>query len=72
MMIENFNKKYCAYFYNVSRFNINDMSYPMQISGFDLVSNKKIGWDKSSNYKVLDFEDDKISFYCQDFDFYDL
>lgn len=72
LIIKNSNKKYCAYFYNVSRINIKDMSYPMQIGGFDLISNKEDNWDASSKYEFFDFDDDKISFYCEDFDVYDL
>lgn len=63
------NITYIIVFYNVSCINIEDLSMPMQIGGFEIISNKKFGYDKSQNYKVHDFEEERICFYCEDFEF---
>lgn len=57
---------YSLKFTNVSSLNIRDFSLPFQIQGFEIVSNKSKGWDNSLTYSVRDYEDDKISFYCED------
>lgn len=72
LIIKFLEKKYCAYFYDVSSVSLDDISLPMYIDGFELISNKKKGWDWSSSYEICDFEDDKIHLFCRDFDFYEL
>ena len=52
-------------FHNVSNLEIHDISKPFQIVGFDIVDNKERGWDNSSRFYIYDFEDNKISFYCE-------
>ena len=64
------NKKYLFLFYNVSCVNIKDFSLPMQIEGFEVISNKELGYDKAVSYKVYDFEEDRISFFFEDFDLF--
>lgn len=71
LIIKSLGKKYCAHFYDVSRVSLDDLSFPMQICGFNLISNKKKGWDWSSNYEICDFEDDKIHLFCRNFDLYE-
>ena len=72
LIIKFFGKKYCAHFYDVSRVSLDDLSFPMQICGFNLISHKENGWDWSSNYEICDFEDNKIHLFFRDFDFYEL
>ncbi|MDE6110465.1 MAG: hypothetical protein K2F65_00980 [Eubacterium sp.] len=72
LIIKFLDKKYCAYLYDVSGVSLDDLSFPMQICGFDFISNQKKGWDWSSSYEICDFEDDKIHLYCKDFDFFEL
>lgn len=55
-------------FYNVSCFSANKLSKPLEIKGFEIVSNKAKGWEKDLNYTVHDFEDYCISFFCEDFE----
>ena len=64
------NEKCSILFYNVSCIRIKDLSFPMQIGGFEVISNKELGYDKYSSYKVHDFEDDSISFFFEDFDLF--
>ena len=52
-------------FHNVSNLSINDLSYPFQICGFEILDNKSKGWQSSSRYTVNDFEDGKISLLCE-------
>ena len=56
-------------FNNVSCLNIKDFSLPQQICGFEIIDNKDRGWDKSLRYTINDFEDGRIKFYCESFDF---
>lgn len=65
------NTFFYIYFYNVSRINIRDFSYPMQIKGFEIISNKDKNWDKDSSYIIRDFEEGDLYFFCEYFDIYD-
>ena len=62
------NNRYTAIFRNVSRVNIRDWSYPLQICDLEVVDNTKVGWDASSNFFVRDYEEQKLSFYCEKID----
>ncbi len=53
-------------FSNVSSLQIRGLAYPSQISGFEIISNKDKGWDKSQRYTINDYEDGKIKFFCED------
>ena len=55
-------------FYNVSSLKINEISSPVQVQGLNIIDNKEKGWDSSVRYSVIDYEDDIMSFYCEDFD----
>lgn len=72
LIIKFLEKKYCAYLYDVSGVSLDDLSFPMCICGFELISNKKKGWDWFSSYEICDFEDEKIHLFCRDFDFFEL
>lgn len=56
---------YKIVFYNVSRLRITDFSRPMEIDGFEIVDNSPKGWSKDSRYEVRDFENEVISFFCE-------
>ena len=51
---------------NVSSFQINSFSYPMQISGFAVVDNSTKGWQSDVRYEIYDFEDGSIRFFCEE------
>ena len=58
----------CIYhleFTNVSGVNIRDFSLPFQVQGFEIMNNKSRSWDKALTYRIHDYEDQKIDFYCE-------
>lgn len=57
-------------FHNVSNINLKNISIPMEIHGFEIICNKQKGWEKDYHYKVHDFEDDCIDFFCENFECY--
>ena len=66
------NEIYLLVFYNVSNINMDALSMPLQIAGFEITSNKNLGYDKSVSYRIHDFEENKFSFYCEDFETFSL
>ena len=62
------NEIYFLVFNNVSDINMEALSIPLQIAGFEIISNKNLGYDKSVSYRIHDFEEDRLNFYCEDFD----
>ena len=50
---------------NVSDLNIQNLSAPMQINGFEILSNKSRGWESRSNYTIHDFEGNRMEFFCE-------
>lgn len=66
------NKVNLLMFYNVSDINMEDLSMPLQIAGFEILSNKNLGYDKAMSYRIHDFEEDRLHFYCEDFDIFNL
>lgn len=56
-------------FYNVSRFRSGELSTPLKVHGFEIIDHSQNGWEKDSQYEICDFEDDRISFFCEDFKF---
>ena len=54
-------------FFNVSRFRIGEVSIPLEIRGFEMISHFQNGWEKDSTYEVRDFEDDRVNFFCEFF-----
>ena len=59
-------KKYHIICKNVSSFQINSFSYPMQISGFAVVDNSTKGWQSDVRYEIYDFEEGRIRFFCEE------
>lgn len=55
--------------YNISNFQIRNVSFPIEVGGFEFVDNQQFGWDKNCRYLFRDFEDDKLSFICENYDF---
>lgn len=51
---------------NISHLNIQNLSAPMQISGLEIICNKSKGWERTSNYTIRDFEENRIEFFCED------
>ena len=54
-------------FSNVSRFRIGEVSMPLEIHGFEIISHSQNGWEKDSTYEICDFEDDHVHFFCEYF-----
>lgn len=50
---------------NIHGLMMDELSYPMQIAGFEIVDNSDKGWEASQRYTVRDYEDGKIGFYCE-------
>lgn len=61
-------RSYLMIFHNASRVSLDDLSYPMQISELSIVCNRENGWDPDSRYLIHDYEDQRIRFYCEDFE----
>lgn len=59
------NCNYRMTFVNVSRINMVDWSYPLQISDLDVICNAENGWDLDSRYHIHDLGDSQISFFCE-------
>ena len=54
-------------YYHVSRFRVGEFSVPLEVHGFEIVNHSKNGWGKDSTYEILDFEDDRVNFFCECF-----
>ena len=54
-------------FYNVSRFRVGEFSSPLEVHGFEIINLSQNGWEKDSTYQIRDFEDDRVSFFCECF-----
>ena len=59
------NEEIKVLFHNVSRLSVCELSFPAVISGVEIVDNSNRGWESDARYYIHDYEDDKISFYCQ-------
>lgn len=51
--------------FNISHLNIQNLSAPMQISGLEIICNKSKGWERTSNYTIRDFEENRIEFFVK-------
>ena len=56
---------FVAEFWNVSSLNIQDMSFPFEISALEIVDNSQRGYQKDKRYFVNDYEDGRLSFWCE-------
>lgn len=59
------NQEHILKFINPSRISLNCISFPLSITGFEIINNSDKGWDDLSLYLVRDFEDNQLSFYCE-------
>ncbi len=58
-------KIYHIVFHNVSSLRIENVSYPIQISGLAVADNSAKGWQANVRYEIYDFEDGIIRFFCE-------
>ena len=59
-------KRCICIFRNVTGLTLDELSYPMQIMGFEILDNKKLGWESAQRYTVRDYEDGIIRFWCEE------
>ena len=59
---------YGIVFENVSGLKLSDISYPFQICGFEILDYTSRGYKKDSRFFVNDYEDGKLSFFCEKFE----
>ena len=59
------NEKYIINFHNVSCLSVNCVSFPIIIQGFEIIYNKNRGWDSIHRYRIDDYEDGLLSFFCE-------
>lgn len=52
--------------FNASQISIYKLSAPMEVGGFEILSNKEKMWEKSVRYRVHDFENEMVDFLCED------
>ena len=57
-------------FENVSKVNLSEISYPFQISGFEILDYSLRGYQKDSRFFVNDYEDGNLSFFCENFEIF--
>lgn len=66
MIVTVSDKTYNARFSNVSSFRINCVESPIQIDGLAIIDNNDRGFENESRYRVYDYEDGLVSFYCEE------
>ena len=54
-----------AEFRNVSSLNIKDTSFPFEFSALEIIDNRQRGWGQDKRYFVNDYEDGRLSFWCE-------
>ena len=59
---------YMIVFENVSKIKLSDISYPFRICGFEIVDNGARGYQGDSRFFVNDYEDGRLSFFCESFE----
>lgn len=61
---------YFIIFENVSKLKLSEISYPFRICGFKILDYTSRGYQKGSRFFVNDYEDGKISFFCEKFEIF--
>ena len=61
---------YFIVFENVSKLKMSDISYPFQICGFEILDYSSHGYGKDSRFFVNDYEDVRLSFFCENFEIF--
>ena len=62
---------YYIVFENVSKLELSEISYPFQISGFEILDYSSRGYQKDTRFFVNDYEDGTLSFFCENFEIFD-
>lgn len=58
-------KTYSLRFSGVHCLSLDSFSLPFQIGGFQIEDNRERGWERPERYTISDFEENKLSFYCE-------
>ena len=61
---------YFIVFENVSKLKLSDISYPFQICGCEILDYSSRGYQGDSRFFVNDYEDGKLSFFCEKFEIF--
>ena len=61
---------YFIVFENVSKLKLSEISYPFQICGFEILDYSSRGYQKDSRFFVNDYEDGRLSFFCENFEIF--
>lgn len=61
---------YFIVFENVSKLKLSDMSYPFRICGFEILDYSSCGYQRDSRFFAYDYEEGKLSFFCESFEIY--
>ena len=61
---------YFVVFENISKLELSEISYPFQISGFEILDYSSRGYQKDCRFFVSDYEDGKLSFFCENFEIF--
>ena len=51
-------------FHEVSMLKLRDVHYPMQLECLEIIDHAESGYDPQQRYRVHDYEDDMLDFYC--------
>ena len=63
---------YFVVFENISKLNLSEISYPFQICGFEILDYSSRGYQKDSRFFVNDYEDGKLSFFCEKYEIFNV
>jgi hypothetical protein len=58
-------KTFSVLFSGVSSFEIKDVSFPFEISALEVIDNTARGYQADKRFFVNDYEDGRLSFYCE-------
>ena len=63
---------YFIVFENVSKLKLSEISYPFQICGFEILDYSSRGYQKDCRFFVSDYEDGTLSFFCENFEIFNV
>ena len=61
---------YYIVFENASTLEFSEISYPLQISDFEILDYSSRGYQKDTRFFVNDYEDGTLSFFCENFEIF--
>ncbi len=61
---------YFIIFENISKLQLSEISYPFQICGFEILDYSSRGYQNDTHFFVNDFENGKLSFFCERFEIF--